>query len=513
VGLLFNITYDSSVNSAPAAFKTVFNEVIQFLATTFSNPITINLEVGWGEVDGVALASGSLGESEENLVSPSYAQITSALAANATSSADASAVASLPSTSPVSGSYYLTRANAKALGLLGTSSASDGAVGFSSTAAFDYDDSNGVSAGTYDLFGTIAHEITEVMGRILVIGDPIGSASHAYSTMDLFHYAAPGVRDFVGTTAGYVSPDGGTTNLDNFNTNPGGDFGDWAASAGNNSFDAFSYSGVVNGVTASDLTTMDILGYNLTSSTTVVAPAVADDFNGDGKSDILWGNTDGTVGIWAMNGTQVLSEAGAGQAPTSWQIAGTGDFNGDGKADIVWRNTDGSVGLWEMNGSQILSEASLGQADNSWQIAGVGDFNGDGKSDLLWHNANGTAAIWEMNGSQIVSETSIGQADTSWQIAGVGDFNGDGKSDILWQNTNGSVAIWEMNGSQILSEVVIGQDAGMQIAGVGDFNGVGKSDILFQNAGGGAAIWEMNGTQIATAATVGQAPTSWHIVA
>ena len=80
----------------------------------------------------------------------------------------------------------------------------------------------------YDFFGTVAHEFSEIMGRQVLDGD----GSTFYEPLDLFHYSAPGVRDFSGTTAGYASINGGQTNLDSFNTNPNGDFGDWAGSAG-----------------------------------------------------------------------------------------------------------------------------------------------------------------------------------------------------------------------------------------------------------------------------------------
>ena len=37
-----------------------------------------------------------------------------------------------------------------------------------------------------------------------------------------------------------------------------------------------------------------------------------------------------------------------------WQIKGTGDFFGDGNTDIVFQNTDGSVALWDMNGLSVV---------------------------------------------------------------------------------------------------------------------------------------------------------------
>ena len=63
MGLTINVTYDSSVNSAPAAFKTVVDQVVQFYENAFNDPITININVGWGEVHGTALASTALAAS------------------------------------------------------------------------------------------------------------------------------------------------------------------------------------------------------------------------------------------------------------------------------------------------------------------------------------------------------------------------------------------------------------------------------------------------------------------
>jgi hypothetical protein len=39
----------------------------------------------------------------------------------------------------------------------------------------------------------------------------------------------------------------------------------------------------------------------------------------------------------------------------SWHIDGIGDFNGDGKSDILWRNDDGRVSIWMMNGGSSIA--------------------------------------------------------------------------------------------------------------------------------------------------------------
>jgi hypothetical protein len=269
---VINVKYDSSVNSAPASFKTVVNSVVQFFENHFDVPLTITIGVGYGEVDGQPLSSAALGQSLYYLDSFSYTQIRAALALRATTTDDLTALASLPAVSPANGTFWLSQAEAKALGLLAGSSGLDGYIGFAASSKFTYNPGHGApAAGRYDFFGAVAHEISEVMGRFLLVGKTVGSTPSGYSLLDLFHYSAAGQRDFAGTQAGYFSINKGVTHLANFNTNPSGDFGDWAASAGNDAFRAFSAPGVVNAVSSTDLRELDILGWNPTTSVSVTA--------------------------------------------------------------------------------------------------------------------------------------------------------------------------------------------------------------------------------------------------
>ena len=131
------------------------------------------------------------------------------------------------------------------------------------------------------------------------------------------------------------------------------------------------------------------------------------------KGDILWQNTtSGDVAIWLMNGAQVTQAAGVGNVPPSvWSIVGIGDFNGDGKSDILWRDLSGNLAIWFLNGAQVIGAAGIGNVPTSWMVAGTGDFNGDGKSDILWRDTtSGTVAIWLMNGAQVTGAAGVGSA-------------------------------------------------------------------------------------------------------
>ena len=258
--MIINVSYDSSVDGAPAAFKAVINSVVAFFDSTFRDPVTVTIDVGYGEINTQAMNAGSLGQSLTLLNRYSYSQIKSALAADAKSADDSSAVASLPASDPTGGHYWVAQAEAKALGLA-SGAGLDGYVGFSSSASFDYDNSNGVTG--YDFYGVVAHELSEVMGRAMLVGRTIGTTTNGYYPMDLLHFSAPGVHSFAGNQAGYFSLDNGATNLDSFNTSSGGDPGDWASSAGSDAFRAFSSSGVVNAITPTDLRLMDAIGWDV----------------------------------------------------------------------------------------------------------------------------------------------------------------------------------------------------------------------------------------------------------
>ncbi len=196
--------------------------------------------------------------------------------------------------------------------------------------------------------------------------------------------------------------------------------------------------------------TFDGWAYLLTvadSAWTMVGRA---DFDGDGKTDILWRNTDSGLNVvWYMDGANFKGWAYLlTVTDQDWTIVGTDDFDRDGKPDILWRNTDsGQNVVWYMDGANFKGWAYLPTVtDPEWKIVGSGDFNGDGKPDILWKNTSlgmTIAVVWYMNGATLADWTYYNNGyylsyvkEPAWNLVGTGDFDGDGYPDTLWRNTS-----------------------------------------------------------------------------
>jgi hypothetical protein len=269
--------------------------------------------------------------------------------------------------------------------------------------------------------------------------------------------------------------------------------------------------------------------------------SVVGDFGGDGKADILWrnvgpGSATGALFVWLMNGKDVAGATYLDPIGTEWVIQATGDFNGDGKSDVLWRNRSatgadaGKLYIWMMDGPTVIAGTGYtnSQADFAWEVQGVGDLDGDGRSDIVWRSVSGAAKgamfLWLMDGSSIKGATYLDPISTDWVIQRIGDFTGDGKADVLWRNMtpglgdSGFLYLWVMNGPSVAAGTGYPNsqaDYAWTVQAIGDLDGDGKQDIVWRAVSGPAQgamfLWLMDGKTIKAATYLDPIGTDWQV--
>jgi len=499
-GFIINVIYDSSVSSAPAAFITAIQAAVRYLESVITAPVTVNIDVGYGEIGGQSLGSGALGESEAYLNDYSYSSIQTAL-----TNVDPSAAATLPASAP--GTVWLATAEAKALGLASASSNIDGYAGFSSSYPFAYDPNNRAVSGEYDFIGVAEHEFTEDMGRIDLFNTTIGGVKHSYSLLDLFHYTSQGTHTYTGTTTNYFSADGGKTNLDNFNSDPNGDLGDWAASAGHDSFLAFSPTDEADLVSQSDITEMNALGYQIGSAASTPPGTSATMIMGDGQ-----GNFD----IYDLGNSAILASYRLLQTSSQWQLVAMAGFDGTDTTDLLLRSgASGAFELYDVSNSSVTGSVAMGQVGPEWAIAGFYNFSGNvGETDMLMRRIDGAFVLFDISNNQYTGYHTMGQVGPEWSIAAFGDFSANpNETDMLMRRTDGAFELFDISHNQYTGFHAMGQvGPEWSVVGFGDFSGnPNEDDMLMRRTDGAFELFDISNNRYTGYYSLGTVSSQWSI--
>ncbi|MCW3095254.1 MAG: hypothetical protein JWL77_872 [Chthonomonadaceae bacterium] len=167
--------------------------------------------------------------------------------------------------------------------------------------------------------------------------------------------------------------------------------------------------------------------------------AVAADFDGDGKADVLLAGVDGTLLFLhndrgADNVPHFTSQPIVDLRLTGRRIA-AGDIHGTGKAALVWIDAGGKVRQAEMDSALHFGRSMMVTTASPDDVLAIGRFRGAKQADLivgqlLLPGGDATHAIPLPN----LPDANHARTDTAWIAA---DFNGDGKDDLLRAQVSG----------------------------------------------------------------------------
>jgi beta-glucanase (GH16 family) len=250
----------------------------------------------------------------------------------------------------------------------------------------------------------------------------------------------------------------------------------------------------------------------LTGAAGVIAPGqirAADDFSGDGKSNILVENTAGAVYVGETNASGQFAYAPIGGLGSEWSFRGTGDLLGDGNAGFLIENTNGAVDVGEVVNGQA-SYTPVAGLGPEWSFHGTGDFLGAGNDQFLIENTQGAVVVGEVENGH-AAYTTVAGLGPEWKFVGTGDFLGDGLSDFLIENTSGAVVVGEVHNGKAVYTPVAGLGKEWTFVGAGDFLGDGISDFLIENTSGAVVVGEVHNGKAAYTA-VGGLGSEWRFV-
>jgi RHS repeat-associated protein len=157
------------------------------------------------------------------------------------------------------------------------------------------------------------------------------------------------------------------------------------------------------------------------------------DFNGDGRDDFVYRRTTRTPkASGGFNFTHFLvlicpgGTCGAVSLGSSASgVPSHGDFNGDGKSDVLYLNSSGVLAVSFSTGGGISSAQVVGGGSAGWAVL---DWDADGMDDVL----TVSGGVWQLRratGEGFASAVSTGL--TTAGAATVADINGDGLHDLV----------------------------------------------------------------------------------
>ena len=220
------------------------------------------------------------------------------------------------------------------------------------------------------------------------------------------------------------------------------------------------------------------------------------DVNGDGSIDIVIGNYGQENQLLINTGDGTFSDTNTVNLPGGSRNTKSlvlGDINGDGRMDIVVGNSyqQNQVLMNSRNADTLFSDANIGSLSggnwNTFSLA-LGDVNGDGHIDIAVGNRDQESQILINSGNGTFADTHIVSLPGGWMDTNslaLGDVNGDGHIDIVLGNSDKENQLLINAGDGTFSDAnTISLPGGTKRTFslvLGDINGDGYIDIVVGN--------------------------------
>ncbi|HNX76384.1 MAG TPA: FG-GAP-like repeat-containing protein [Candidatus Rifleibacterium sp.] len=267
-------------------------------------------------------------------------------------------------------------------------------------------------------------------------------------------------------------------------------------------------------------------------------PKIIEDFDGDGKKDIIFGATDGKVHIFSSTGREIFRppywpKQTGGPILAEVQLA---DLDNDGGSEIVVASQDGKVyclnalgrekWVLDTRGKILVSAPEIADVDGSgernvfvgsksgtvsrvdasghllWEVrmnssvsAAVvaRDLNGNGVKEIICKDDSGKVMILNETGAQARGWPQDTAANMTWPFnVDAGDIDGDGIKEIYTTTPDKKFIMWDSEGKK-LSEFPL-TDGAHTAPRLADLDGDGHDEFIIGQADGTITVCDKNGS-------------------
>ena len=227
--------------------------------------------------------------------------------------------------------------------------------------------------------------------------------------------------------------------------------------------------------------------------TPMIAALSADDLDGDGIADVVFGagmnvGGGGEFGVYAVSGRvtgddgEVLYNRTAEPfwlQTTEWpnfSLERVGDRDGDGIHEIAVASWDKHLYLFSGASGAPLWQQPVPIDSLTEIVRNVGDLDGDQADDLVLTNT-GTVGVLVVSGADGAFLWRGVEPDDTFGLDRLDDLDGDGKREIVTAAGDGVIRLYSGASGALLSEYGAGEQRALVARAVPDVNGDGHADV------------------------------------